>query len=57
LCDDKRCFAERDGAVIYRDSHHLTDAGSRMLAPMFQQSAAWRSLWGKGLTTPRQAAN
>jgi len=58
LCDEKRCLAKRDGIVIYRDSHHLTDAGSRRLAPILKQSAAWRAMIRDDLvTSSRNAAN
>jgi peptidoglycan/LPS O-acetylase OafA/YrhL len=33
LCDATTCFAERDGAIYYRDEHHLTASASRGLLP------------------------
>jgi hypothetical protein len=33
LCDATTCFGERDGAIYYRDDHHLTASTSRSLLP------------------------
>jgi len=33
LCDDKFCFAKKDGILMYRDDNHLSEAGARMMAP------------------------
>jgi hypothetical protein len=41
LCDDRRCPAERDGTVLYRDYDHLTASGARSLAPVFAETARW----------------
>ena len=41
LCDDRACLAEREGILIYRDTHHLTYSGSRRLAPYLRSRATW----------------
>lgn len=35
LCDATACPGARDGAVWYRDPHHLTEAGTRAAGPAF----------------------
>jgi peptidoglycan/LPS O-acetylase OafA/YrhL len=37
LCDGESCPGARDGLPLYRDSNHLTERASRMLAPLFRQ--------------------
>lgn len=32
LCDDKLCWAKKDGDILYRDEHHLSEAGSLLLS-------------------------
>ncbi len=34
LCDKTTCYAVRNHAVLYRDDNHLSDAGSRLVAPV-----------------------
>ena len=34
LCDDRFCYALRDGQMAYRDTLHLSEAGSRAVAPV-----------------------
>lgn len=41
LCPDRRCWAERDGIIIYRDNDHLSPSGARSLAPHFADAASW----------------
>lgn len=41
LCDTAECLVERGGVVMYRDEDHLSDRGSRVLAPNFSDSVAW----------------
>ncbi|HWV43447.1 MAG TPA: acyltransferase family protein [Pseudorhodoplanes sp.] len=36
LCDAKRCFGSREQRPLYRDSNHLSHAGSAVLVPMFE---------------------
>jgi lysophospholipase L1-like esterase len=33
FCDKRLCYAMRDGQMLYRDTLHLSDAGSRQAAP------------------------
>lgn len=33
LCDEKLCYAVRDGVSLYRDFHHLSGAGADRLVP------------------------
>jgi hypothetical protein len=35
LCDSTSCDVQRNGLVLYADSDHLSPAGARLLAPMF----------------------
>ena len=44
LCDAKRCFSEMDGLPLYKDSGHLNDIGSRLLAKK------WLETFGNPLT-------
>ncbi len=37
LCVDGRCYASRNGQALYQDDNHLSEHGSRLLLPMFQQ--------------------
>jgi peptidoglycan/LPS O-acetylase OafA/YrhL len=32
LCDARECHAERDGSLLYTDSHHLSQAGATLVA-------------------------
>ena len=32
LCDERWCWVSRDGKMLYTDPHHLSVAGSRLLA-------------------------
>ena len=34
LCDDRLCYAMRGGQMYYRDTLHLSEAGSRAVAPV-----------------------
>jgi hypothetical protein len=63
LCDTAECLVERDGVVMYRDQDHLSDQGSRVLAPYFSGSVAWmmgtthRSGYEAGTRMSRSAAH
>lgn len=35
LCDERSCPGQRDGLPLYRDTSHLTERSSRLLAPLF----------------------
>ncbi len=34
LCNKTTCYAVRNRAVLYKDNNHLSDAGSRLVAPV-----------------------
>jgi len=36
LCDGERCLVYDGGAILYRDTHHLTGAGAALVAPVFE---------------------
>lgn len=36
LCDQMRCMPTHKTTIIYRDDHHLTPAGSRLLRPLVE---------------------
>lgn len=38
ICPNDRCYAERDGIVLYHDGHHLTATFSRALAGSLQRA-------------------
>ena len=38
LCDKDNCYASKNGNLLYKDSTHLSDAGSRYLAPYLLNS-------------------
>ena len=40
LCDDERCRPTHDTTIIYRDDHHLTPSGSRLLGPIIDDALA-----------------
>jgi peptidoglycan/LPS O-acetylase OafA/YrhL/lysophospholipase L1-like esterase len=33
LCDEQFCYVEKNGALMYRDDNHLSEAGASMMAP------------------------
>jgi len=35
LCDGKRCLVYDGEAILYHDTHHLTEAGAALVAPAF----------------------
>jgi len=35
LCDDKRCFAQRNGIVLYHDSDHMTAKGAESISYIY----------------------
>jgi peptidoglycan/LPS O-acetylase OafA/YrhL len=35
LCDDKRCYVERNGIVLYHDADHLTATGARSISSIY----------------------
>ncbi|MEO7198720.1 MAG: acyltransferase family protein [Dokdonella sp.] len=37
VCPDSECRAERNGVVVFRDSHHLTAGFMRLLAPVLEE--------------------
>lgn len=37
LCDAERCYGSRDLQPIYSDDDHLSEAGNKLLVPMFSQ--------------------
>jgi peptidoglycan/LPS O-acetylase OafA/YrhL len=46
LCPDGTCRGSVDHRPLYRDDHHLTDGGARLLAPMFRR--VFEDRGGKG---------
>ena len=40
LCDDERCAPTHGTTIIYRDDHHLTPSGSRLLGPIIDVALA-----------------
>lgn len=40
LCDDTRCAPTHGRTIVYRDDHHLTPAGSRLLGPIIEEALA-----------------
>ncbi len=38
VCPDRECLPERDGMILYSDSHHLTATFSRSLAPLLSSA-------------------
>jgi SGNH domain (fused to AT3 domains) len=38
MCDSERCYAMRNGKILYKDNSHLSPAGSLTLAEAFQSS-------------------
>lgn len=42
LCDEKYCWAMKDGKLLYRDEVHLNEAGSYWMAERFSQQLAAR---------------
>jgi peptidoglycan/LPS O-acetylase OafA/YrhL len=41
LCDQDYCWPGRGGQVHYRDTHHLSDAGARVVGAHFADDFAW----------------
>jgi peptidoglycan/LPS O-acetylase OafA/YrhL len=41
FCDMRLCYAERDGAIVYRDNNHITATAARRLAGWFSDTATW----------------
>jgi peptidoglycan/LPS O-acetylase OafA/YrhL len=48
FCPAGTCLRTRDGAILYRDSNHLTHAGAQLLAPMFEPYFAALGKGGHG---------
>ncbi|KGE04663.1 O-antigen acetylase [Pseudohaliea rubra DSM 19751] len=48
LCSDNRCPLRIDGALVYRDGDHLSDYGSRLLAPLLSRSLSRNLPGGTG---------
>ena len=48
LCDLKRCYANREDAIDYMDSTHLSYTGARRLLAYIAEQAAAHSLLRKG---------
>ena len=38
LCNEQRCSPTHDSTIVYRDDHHLTPAGSRLLRPVVEDA-------------------
>ncbi|MFM7489536.1 MAG: SGNH hydrolase domain-containing protein, partial [Actinomycetota bacterium] len=38
LCDEQLCSPTHDSTIVYRDDHHLTPAGSRLLRPVIENA-------------------
>ena len=37
LCDTERCYGSRDLQPLYSDDDHLSEAGNKLLVPMFSR--------------------
>jgi hypothetical protein len=37
LCGTQICETVRDGQIVWRDTHHITDSYARLLTPMFSE--------------------
>ena len=37
LCDEKYCYATRNGKALYADDDHLSETGNKLLVPMFKK--------------------
>jgi peptidoglycan/LPS O-acetylase OafA/YrhL len=47
LCSALICFPEKDGTIIYRDTHHLTVAFTTAFAPTLTEILKAQKLWPK----------
>ena len=36
LCDDKACYGDKDGIILYSDDDHLNEEGSQQIMPAFK---------------------
>jgi len=37
LCDDKACYGDHDGIILYSDDDHLNEEGGQHIMPAFKQ--------------------